>query len=388
MRQFISIHSFYYEVKQVKDPRIQKLADVLIHYSTELKSGENVLIEAWDVPEPLVQALIRTVAEVGARPYVWQRQSIVMRELLLHSSNEQLKLVGEMELAWMKKMDAYIGIRGGLNINEMSDVPQEKKKSYQELILKPVHLEQRVNHTKWVVLRYPTSSFAQQAGMSTDAFEDFFFDVCTMDYAKMEKAMLPLHELMEKTGQVHIKGPGTDLRFSIKKIPAILCQGKHNIPDGEVFTAPVKDSVEGTIAYNVPTIYQGITFSDVKFRFEKGKIIEATADKTDQLNEILDTDEGARYIGEFAIGFHPHITKPMLDILFDEKIAGSFHFTPGQAYEEADNGNQSTVHWDLVNIQTAEMGGGEIYFDGELIRKDGEFVLNQLHGLNPENLKS
>ena len=372
----------------MKDPRIQKLADVLIHYSTELKSGENVLIEAGDVPESLVQALIRSAVEVGAKPYVWQRQNIVMRELLLHSSDEQLKLIGEMELAWMKKMDAYIGIRGGLNINEMSDVPQEKKKSYQELIFKPVHLEQRINHTKWVVLRYPTSSFAQQAGMSTDAFEDFFFDVCTLDYAKMEKAMLPLHELMEKTDQVHIKGPGTDLRFSIKGIPAILCQGKHNIPDGEVFTAPVKNSVEGTIAYNVPTIYHGITFSDVKFHFEKGKIVEATADKTDQLNEILDTDEGARYIGEFAIGFHPYITKPMLDILFDEKIAGSFHFTPGQAYEEADNGNQSTVHWDLVNIQTAEMGGGEIYFDGKLIRKDGKFVLNQLHGLNPENLKS
>ena len=372
----------------MKDPRIQKLADVLVHYSTKLKSGENVLIETGDVPEPLVQALIRTAADVGAKPYTWQRQGLVTRELLLHSSDEQLKLIGEMELAWMKKMDAYIGIRGGLNINEMSDVPQEKKKAYQEHILKPVHLEQRVKHTKWVVLRYPSPSFAQQAGMSSDAFEDFFFEVCTMDYAKMEKAMLPLRELMDKTDQVHIKGPNTDLRFSIKGIPAILCQGEHNIPDGEVFTAPVKDSVEGTIAYNVPTIYQGITFSDVKFRFEKGKIVEASADKMDPLNEILDTDEGARYIGEFAIGFHPYIKKPMLDILFDEKIAGSFHFTPGQAYEEADNGNQSTVHWDLVNIQTAEMGGGEIYFDGELIRKDGEFLPAELQGLNPENLKS
>lgn len=372
----------------MKDPRIQKLADVLVQYSTKLKPGENVLIEAGDVPEPLVQAIIRTAVDAGAKPYVWQRQSLVTRELLLHSSDEQLKLIGEMELAWMKKMDAYIGIRGGLNINEMSDVPQERKIAYQELILKPVHLEQRVKHTKWVVLRYPSPSFAQQAGMSTDAFEDFFFDVCTMDYAKMEKAMEPLHELMEKTDRVQIKGPGTDLNFSIKGIPAILCQGSHNIPDGEVFTAPVKESVEGSIAYNVPTIYQGITFSDVKFRFEKGKIVEASADKTDKLNEILDTDDGTRYIGEFAIGFHPYITKPMLDILFDEKIAGSFHFTPGQAYEEADNGNQSTVHWDLVNVQTPEMGGGEIYFDGTLIRKDGKFVPLELQGLNPENLKA
>jgi aminopeptidase len=238
-----------------------------------------------------------------------------------------------------------------------------------------------------VILRYPNASFAQQAGMSTDAFEDFFFDVCTLDYRKMEAAMQPLKKLMGQTDKVRITGPGTNLQFSIKGIPIIGCSGTHNIPDGEVFTAPVRHSVNGFIQFNTPTIYQGVTFSEVFLRFENGKIIEARADKTEKLNEIFDTDEGARYVGEFALGFNPYITKPMLDILFDEKIAGSFHFTPGQAYEVADNGNRSNIHWDMVMRQTPDQGGGEIYFDNKLIRQNGLFVLDELKGLNPENLK-
>ena len=188
------------------------------------------------------------------------------------------------------------------------------------------------------------------------------------------------------TDEVHIVGKGTDLRFSIKDIPVIPCAGEKNIPDGECFTAPVRDSVNGTIHFNTPTIYQGTTFTDVRLRFENGKIVEASANHTEKLNEILDTDEGARYIGEFSIAFNPHITTPMLDILFDEKIAGSLHITPGKAYEVADNGVRSAVHWDMVMIQRPEYGGGEIYFDGELIRKDGQFVIPALAPLNPENL--
>lgn len=371
----------------MKDPRVKDLASVLVNYSVELKSNENVLIEAGDVPEYMVQSIIQETISAGGKPFVWLRQGRVSREILMHANGEQLKLIGKMELEWMKHMDAYIGIRGGFNINEMSDVPKEKRNLYEEFVLKPVHFKQRVNHTKWVILRYPTPSFAQQAAKSTDAFEDFFFDVCTMDYARMEQAMIPLQRLMEKTDQVHIKGPGTDLRFSIKDMPAIACAGKRNIPDGEVFTAPVRESVEGKISYNVTTIYQGINFSDVWLRFEKGRVIEAGADKPERLEQILNTDEGSRYIGEFAIGFNPYITEPMLDILFDEKIAGSFHFTPGQAYDEANNGNRSNIHWDMVSIQSPEKGGGEIYFDGQLIRKDGKFIPDELLPLNPENLK-
>ncbi len=229
---------------------------------------------------------------------------------------------------------------------------------------------------------------AQAANKPTDVFEDFYFNVCCLDYAKMDKAMDPLAELMNRTDQVRIQGPGTDLTFSIKGIGSQKCAGKLNIPDGEVFSCPVRDSVNGTLAYTAETVYRGTIFSDITFTFRDGKIIEATSSDTVKLNEILDSDEGARYIGEFAIGVNPYITAPMKDPLFDEKICGSFHFTPGQAYEETDNGNRSQVHWDIVCIQTPEYGGGEIYFDDQLIRKDGRFVLKELDPLNPENLIS
>jgi aminopeptidase len=247
-------------------------------------------------------------------------------------------------------------------------------------------IDYRVNHTKWVVLRWPTPSMAQMAGKSTEAFEDFFFKVCTLDYSKMTPGMAALKALMEKTDNVHLKGPGTDLRFSIKGIPSIPCGGLRNIPDGEVFSCPVRESVEGYVQFNAPTIYQGTAFDSVRLGFSKGRVVEATSNNDERLNAILDSDEGARYIGEFAIGFNPHVLEPMRDILFDEKISGSFHFTPGQAYEAADNGNRSQVHWDLVCIQRPEYGGGEMYFDGRLIRKDGRFVADELQVLNPENL--
>jgi len=285
-------------------------------------------------------------------------------------------------------MQSFIGIRGIVNSKELSDVPKEKLELYEKLWLKPVHLEQRVRHTRWVILRIPSPSMAQMAKMSSDAFEDFFFDVCVgIDWAQASKAMDPLADLMQKTDKVHIKGPGTDLKFSIKGVPAVKCDGHLNIPDGEVFTAPVRDSVEGVLQYNAPSTQRGFTFENVRFVFKQGKIVEASANHNVKLNEILDTDEGSRYVGEFALGLHPLIKQPMDDILFDEKINGSFHFTPGNAYEdEADNGNRSAVHWDLVCIQTREAGGGEIWFDGKLIRKDGLFVLPELKGLNPENL--
>ena len=223
---------------------------------------------------------------------------------------------------------------------------------------------------------------AQLAGMSTEAFEDFYFDVCTLDYRKLLPGMRALKRLMEKTDHVQIKGPGTDLRFSTKGIPAVICGGDRNIPDGEVFTSPVKDSVEGHVTFNAPSIYQGIAFDGIRLEFKSGKVVDATSNETQKLNKILDSDPGARYIGEFSLGFNPRVFQPMLDILFDEKIAGSFHFTPGQAYEEADNGNRSQVHWDMVSIQRPDYGGGEIYFDGKPLRKNGKFLQNQLHSLN------
>ena len=368
------------------DSRLEKLADVLTTHSTKVQPGEYVLIEGFDIPEEMVIALIRTVREAGGIPLVEIKQNRIQRELLRNADEEGLKLIGEYEGYRMKKVQAYIGIRGSQNIAEMSDVPTEGMRAYEKHWLTPVHFDIRVSKTKWVVLRWPSPSMAQSAKMSTEAFEDFYFDVCTLDYNHMEKAIAPLQTLMEGTDEVHITGQGTDLKFSIKDIPVIPCTGERNIPDGECFTAPVRESVNGVIHFNTPTLYQGTVFNDICLHFENGKIVEASANNTEKLNDILDTDPGARYIGEFAIGFNPYIHTPMLDILFDEKIAGSFHFTPGQAYEVADNGVRSSVHWDMVMIQTPEHGGGEIAFDGKLVRKDGRFVLPELEGLNPENL--
>ncbi|MPN28955.1 hypothetical protein SDC9_176401 [bioreactor metagenome] len=199
--------------------------------------------------------------------------------------------------------------------------------------------------------------------------------------------MTPLVRLMEKTDKVRILSANTDLTFSIKGIPAVKCSGLRNIPDGEVYTAPVRNSVNGYITYNTPAVYQGVTYENIRFEFTDGKITAATANHTDKLNKVLDTDEGARYIGEFALGVNPYITTPMKDTLFDEKIMGSFHFTPGMAYDAAFNGNRSAIHWDLVSIQTADYGGGEIWFDNQVIRRDGLFVIPELYGLNPDHLK-
>jgi aminopeptidase len=374
------------------DARWQRLADVLVHHSVRVQPGERVLIEAFDMPPEFVALLARTIAQAGGVPIVDTKSSLVLRALYQNATESQIRFIATLERERMEQVQGYIGLRGTPNFAEMSDVPPEKMKMVRQLWWTPVHQEVRVPKTKWVVLRWPTVGMAQAANMSTESFEAFYFRVCTLDYAQMERAVQPLVELMERTREVHITGPGTDLRFSIEGIGVVPCYGLRNIPDGECFTCPVRDSVEGEITINTNSVYEGTLYRDIRLRLHRGKIVEATcADDGDRpgagnprkLNAILDTDEGARYIGEWSLGFNPHILHPMHDTLFDEKIAGSFHFTPGNAYQEADNGNRSSVHWDLVVIQRPEYGGGEIYFDGQLVRKDGLFVLPELQALNP-----
>ena len=362
------------------DARFDKLAKLLVEYSIRLKRNETVLIEAFDIPDEMTIALIRAARQAGGVPFAQTYHARVNRALALEASDRQSNLMASHELARMKKMDAYIAVRGSNNVTELSDVPPETMKLIARK-MRPVQ-DQRVKRTKWVVLRWPTPSMAQLAGMSTEAFEDFYFEVCTLDYRKLLPGMKALQRLMEKTDRVDIKGPDTDLHFSMKGIPAVICGGDRNIPDGEVFSCPVRDSVEGHVMFSAPSIYQGIAFDGIRLEFKNGKVVDATSNETKKLNKILDSDPGARYIGEFSLGFNPRILHPMRDILFDEKIAGSFHFTPGQAYEEADNGNRSQVHWDMVSIQRPEYGGGEIYFDGKLIRKNGVFLPKQLRSLN------
>lgn len=363
------------------DLRITNLADQLIK-SVDLKEGDNILIECIDTPASVAKALTFAATGRGAKPVVRTITSEVERAFVLHASKEAKTFRANYELALMKEMQAYIAIRGAENAFEMADVPGEILTEYKQ-IMKPV-LRYRVDHTKWCITRWPNAAMAQEAKMSTEAFEHFYFDACLVDYNQMAKSAKPLVDLMNKTRNVRIIAPGTDLRFSIEGLPAIPCCGEKNIPDGEVYTAPVKDSVNGIISYNTPTVYLGKPFSNISLVFENGKIVDAKCGSGDQeaLDAIFNSDEGARFVGEFAMGLNKMVTRPMCDILFDEKIAGSIHFTPGNAYQDAFNGNQSAIHWDLVLIMTKEYGGGKVWFDDQLIQEDGKFVHPDLIGLN------
>src|SRR4051794_12309587 len=369
------------------DPRWDTLADILINHSTRLAEGERLLIECFDLDDTtLPRLLVQKAARKGAQPLVETKDTRIIRELVRNASEEQMQAWGEYELYRMEQVDAYIALRGARNINEMADVPGEKMNLYNTHFLKPVHFEWRIKQTRWCVLRLPNASMAQQAGMSTEAFETFYFDVCNLDYPRLSRALEPLVDRMRAAREVHITGPETDLRFSIEGIPVIPCAGEMNIPDGEVFTAPVRDSVRGHVRFNTPTIYQGTSFDSVRLEFEGGRIVAADCAGGDvkKLRRILATDDGASYVGEWSIGCNPRILQPMRDILFDEKIAGSFHLTPGNAYDEADNGNRSKIHWDLVQIQRPDYGGGTIAFDGVPVRVDGRFIPKELQALDPE----
>lgn len=371
----------------MKDVRIEKLANNLLNYSVKLQKGENILIEMLGEDGiPLGIELIKQAEKMGANPQFNIIDYKVLREMLMNCSEQQIKLYSKHDTQRMQEMDVYIGIRSNSNTSELNGISKEKMELYNKFYMQPVHFQERVKNTRWCILRYPNASMAQMSNSNTEEFEDFYFKVCTLDYNKMSNAMDVLVDLMNKTDKVRIVGEETDLSFSIKGMQSEKYVGTFNIPDGEVATAPIRTSVNGYITYNTETRYNGILFNNIKFEFKDGKIINATSNKTKELNEILDTDEGARYIGEFALGVNPYIEKPIGDTLFDEKIRGSFHFTPGDILEESDNGNRSSIHWDIVNIQTPEFGGGEIYFDNVLIRKDGMFVLEELKCLNPENL--
>lgn len=369
------------------DERQRKLAENLVKYSCAVKKGDKVWIDAGGCDAQFTALIVREIYAAGGFPFVNVRDNRIQREVLMGATAELFEVWAERDAAFMDKMDCYIGIRGGNNSYELSDVPESIMQQYDKLYQIKVHHNIRVKKTRWVILRYPTEGMSQLAGMSTEAFEDYYFNVCCLDYAKMDKAMDALAALMNKTDRVRIIAKDTDLSFSIKGIPAVKCSGHCNIPDGEVYTAPVRDSVNGTITYNVPSIENGFKFENVRLEFKDGKIIGAFANDSVKANAIFDTDEGARYVGEFAFGLNPFIDKAIGDILFDEKISGSIHFTPGACYDDAPNGNVSAVHWDLVLVQTPAYGGGEIWMDDVLVRKDGRFILPQLECLNPENLR-
>lgn len=368
------------------DSRVKKLATTLINYSISLKNNEKVLISyEGDECKDLVKELIKETYKKKATPIVEISDTEIKKELISNISKKDLLISEKITLDKFKSVDAFIAIRGTKNLFELSDIDPKKLSLYNQETRKS--LDYRVNHLKWVVLRYPCNALAQISNMSLNTYEDLFFKVCNLDYSKMKKELGKLKSLMEKTNTVRIVSKDTDISFSIKNMPAIICAGEKNIPDGEIYTAPIKESMNGYITYNTSSIEEGFTFTDIHFEVKNGKIIKATSNNNKRINEILDTDKSARYFGEFAIGVNPYISRPLNDTLFDEKIHGSIHLTPGASYDDAFNGNKSSIHWDLVLIQRKEYGGGEIYFDDKLIRKDGIFVHPNLKRLNPQFLK-
>mgnify|MGYP006271157339 CR=1 FL=1 len=362
------------------------LAQIIVNYSTAVQPGDAVMIHCrgYDTDD-LAAEVQEAVLQAGGVPYIQMENERLLRRFMHACSEDIVQRLGTVLLEQMKQFQAYVGIRGSQNIFQMSDVPKEKMEWYNRHITGPVHIEQRVKHTRWCVMRYPNDSMSQLAEQPTETFQQFYYDVCCIDYAQMKERVQPLRELMEKTRQVRVVSPGTDLRFSIEGIGVVPCVGERNIPDGECFTAPHKESVEGEVQFNTPSVREGVLFENIRLRFEKGKVVEMDAGaQTDRLRDMLSVDEGARYLGEWSLGFHPRIWKPMRDTLFDEKIAGSLHMALGACYEDASNGNRSSLHWDMVLIQRPEYGGGEVWFDDTLVRKDGQFVLDELKGLNPD----
>ena len=366
----------------MRDPRVKQLAEVLVDYSTRVQPGDVVLISASGFESlPLIKELYVLCLQRGAKYVEYEfTNAEISRNFYNVATDAQINFFPQHRLDFMKQVTVFIAISAGENSMVMAQANQQNMIAYAKVI-RPI-ADWRVKHTRWVITRYPTHGAAQEAKMSLEEYEDYLFAACCIDWNEESRKQDKLKDLVDATERVRIVASDTDLSFSIAELPGIKCDGRFNIPDGEVFTAPVKESVNGHITYNCPTIYQGKEFNNIRLEFREGKVVKATSPGMDAaLNKILDTDDGARYVGEFAIGVNPGIREPMRNILFDEKIFGSIHFTPGQCYDECDNGNRSAVHWDMVKLLK---GDGEIWFDDVLIQKDGMFVHDNLLSLNPK----
>ncbi len=369
---------------------LQRLAQQFMVNAVRTQPGDHIWVEyRGPKAQVLAEACAAKVEEIGGHPFLVDTGAAAVNSAVGRLSAEDIAALGAEKLTRMRTMQGYIRVDDDADqakITLSADQMARYKKALQAVN------DYRVNHTRWLVTAAPTEELAAACGMRFADFEAFYCDVCLIEYGKMTEAVKPLEKLMTEGRTVRIYSPSqdTDLSFSIEGIPAIPCTGRLNIPDGECFTAPVKDSIQGTIRFG-PSVYDGQKFASIRLTFRDGRIEEAqaeNAERTAMLNRMLDTDQGARYVGEFSINFNPFIRHPTGSILFDEKIDGGIHMAMGNCYDQAPNGNKSAVHWDMVHIQRPDYGGGELYIDGRLIRRDGIFVVPELFALNPENLKA
>lgn len=370
------------EIGDYMEERIKKLSSTIVNYSINVHENDRVLIQYENKEcSKLVKCLIEDIYKNKGIPSVDLIDNELNTLILEKANSKTIDQIVKLKESQVENFDCFIRICYTENEYEDKNLNPDIRKELGSKLQKVDDI--RINQRRWVLLNYPSLIDAYKAKMKYDNFYNYSMDIMNVDYKSMNEKIKPLKDLMEKTDKVRIVSPGTDITFSIKGLPAIPCCGVYNIPDGELYTAPIKDTVNGVITYNTPSPYQGNIFNNIRLEFENGQIVNCSASNdVELLKKIFDTDEGARYIGEFSLGFNPMITFPMGDILYDEKIMGSIHFTPGRCYEDCNNGNISSIHWDLVLIQTKEYGGGEIYFDDVLIRKDGKFVLDNLKQLN------
>ena len=364
-------------------PDLNMFAKTIIEYSCSVQAGENVLILAEGLEaKPLVLELVREIYRAGANPFFEMLDTDVQKAFISGCNERQMETFSEISLHKLQQMQALIVISALESPEKYADIPLEQMSLFNRYYMQRCFYAYGVTNTKWIYLKYPTQGMAKLFGQSQETFEQYYFAVCTLDYAKISSAMDQLTALFQKTDRVRILADGTDLSFSIRGIPVQKSDGRNGLPDGEVFTAPVRNSANGVISFNCPLYFRGQLLEEIRLVFENGKVVEASANDSARLNQILDLDENARYLGEFALSVNNRITKPMKDILFDEKIGGSLHLALGNAYITTDNGNHSSIHMDIVQIQRPEFGGGEVWFDDVLIRKDGKFMLDALRALD------
>jgi aminopeptidase len=366
------------------DQRIEKLADLMVNYSLGVKPGEKVLIRAHTVAEPLIKAMNRKILEAGGHPFMWLEFPGIEGDLMRYGSDEQIEFIPEPVNVLFNTYDCMIRVLADENTRALANVDSDKMSRYLKArgpIMKTYMDRAAKGDLRWTLTAFPTNAFAQDADMSLEEYENFVYGACMPDqddpvgyWQRFSAKQARLVKWLDGKKNVHLIGKGTDLRLSIDGRKFINCDCKVNVPDGEIFTGPVEDSIEGHVSFSYPTIYNTREVNGVQLDFSKGKVMKATAAKNEEyLLKMLDTDEGSRYVGEFAIGTNEGIQKFTRQILFDEKIGGSFHMALGKGYPESGSKANSSIHWDMI----CDLRDGQIWVDDVLFYENGKFVVEE-----------
>ncbi len=368
------------------DPRLSRWAKTLVNYCLEVRPGESVQINATPAAEPLIAEVYREVLRAGGHPVPALRLTPLMETLMREGNDDQLEWINPVDRVVAEQVDCFLHISSETNTRQLASVDPARQAVFGRAQRELFHLRQNRaagHEARWCLTLYPTEAYAQDADMSLSDFEEFVYEACFLNSVDPAARWKELGErqqfyvdwLRDKQN-VHIIGPDTNLRLSIAGRVFRNSDGKRNFPSGEFFTGPIEDSAQGHIRYTIPSNVNGRSVQDILLRFEEGRVVEATAAQGQVfLDQMLEMDEGARYLGEFAFGNNFGIQRPTRNILFDEKIGGTVHLALGNSYPETGGKNVSALHWDMICDLRPEAGGGEVYVDDILVLKDGKLVL-------------